>query len=50
MARRVVYEKEKIIEKAFKLLKKEGMEAITARKLGYYMKTSFLKLAVGLFR
>lgn len=40
MARRVVYEKEKIIEKAFKLLKKEGMEAITARKLGYYMKTS----------
>lgn len=40
MARRVVYEKEKIIEKAFKLFKKEGMEAVTARKLAYYMKTS----------
>lgn len=40
VSRKVVYEKEKIVEKAFKLLKKEGMEAITARKLGAYMKTS----------
>lgn len=40
VARKVVYEKEKIVEKAFKLLKKDGMEAITARKLATYMKTS----------
>src|SRR3712207_4590395 len=40
MARRVVLDREKIIEKAFKMLKKEGMEAITARKLGDYMKAS----------
>ena len=37
MARRVVFDREKIVEKAFKMLKKEGMEAITARKLGDYM-------------
>ena len=30
MARKVVFDRERIIEKAFKMLKKEGMEAITA--------------------
>ncbi|AVQ17329.1 MULTISPECIES: TetR/AcrR family transcriptional regulator [Fusobacterium] len=40
MARKVVFDRERIIEKAFKMLKKEGMEAITARKLGDYMNAS----------
>lgn len=40
MARKELFGKEKIIEKAFQLFKDEGMEEITARKLAAYMKSS----------
>ena len=40
MPKKVIYTKEQIVEKAYELLKVEGLNSITARNLAKNLKTS----------